>query len=277
MTLLLKLNLMRLCAALGILASCIPNFAVADDSAQQVSFADVMQLPYREPDYISRYGRHPSQYIETWYPSGASVNAGIVLVHGGCWLNAFGVDHTRALATQLSSQGLKVWSLEYRRLGDSNAQWPNSLNDVVAAFDYVHATDDLPVIAVAGHSAGGHLALLAIEQSMLEPKLVLGLAAITDIERYAQASGSCQQAAAELLSLAADTSNTPLNVAPTSTLDRLLVYSSDDTIVDTGQASLGTTPTLMLEGAGHFDFIHPHTQAFRAWLAPLQATLQRDD
>lgn len=277
MTLSIKLNLMRLSAALCILASCIPDFVIADDSVQQVSFADVLQLAYREPDGIHQYGDHPSQYIETWYPTGASTSAGVVLVHGGCWLNAFGVDHTRALATHLSELGLTVWSLEYRRLGDSNAEWPNSLNDVVAALDYVHAVHDLPAVAVAGHSAGGHLALLAVEQSQLEPTLVIGLAAITDIERYAQASGSCQQAAAELLSLAADKRNTPLNVAPTSTLDRLLVYSGDDTIVDTAQASLGTTPTLMLEGAGHFDFIHPHTQAFRAWLAPLQATLKQDD
>lgn len=266
--------------ALYVVASCLPAKANAERSRHQVTFTEVAQLAYREPDHTSHYGDHPAQFIESWYPVTEPAQAGVVLVHGGCWLNTFGVDHTRALATELSSLGFQVWSLEYRRLGDENADWPGSLSDVIAAFDHIHGAQNLPAIAVAGHSAGGHLALLAIEQSMLKPELMLGLAAITNLERYAQASGSCQQAAAQLINLAAEsalTAELSLNVPLTSKLNRILLYATEDSIVDIEQASLGTTPKLAVEGAGHFDFIHPHTQAFNAWLNELWSMLHLDD
>jgi len=39
----------------------------------------------------------------------------VVFIHGGCWLNAYDIKHSYALATALAQEGYAVWSLEYRR------------------------------------------------------------------------------------------------------------------------------------------------------------------
>ena len=68
----------------------------------EVSFDAVLALPHGEPDQVLRYGEAAPQFAELWLPAGASPAPVVVFIHGGCWLNAFGIDHTRALATALS-------------------------------------------------------------------------------------------------------------------------------------------------------------------------------
>jgi len=51
---------------------------------------------------------------------------------------------------------------------------------------------------VVGHSAGGHLALLAGSE-LPELKAVVGLAAITDIVAYSEGQNSCQQATPQFM------------------------------------------------------------------------------
>ncbi|MFT7506823.1 MAG: acetyl esterase/lipase [Gammaproteobacteria bacterium] len=45
----------------------------------------------------------------------------VILIHGGCWLRAYDIQHTFALSTGLAQAGFNVWSLEYRRSGDIGA------------------------------------------------------------------------------------------------------------------------------------------------------------
>ena len=66
-------------------------------------------------------------------------------------------------ATRLRQEGIAAWSIEYRRVGNDGGGWPGTFNDVALGFDYLKSLAqtyplNLHRVAVAGHSAGGHLA-----------------------------------------------------------------------------------------------------------------------
>ena len=93
--------------------------------------------------------------------------------------------------------GYDVWVPEYRRVGDEGGGWPGSLEDIVAAVEFVTDKTGQPPILV-GHSAGGHLALRAA-QTGLAIDGVVGLAPITDLVSYGAESGSCQSMVAPFM------------------------------------------------------------------------------
>lgn len=246
-----------------------------------VSFDAVLALPYGEQATRLAYGEHPAQFVSLTLPAAGTDPAPVVvLVHGGCWLNAFDVGHARAMATALNQAGYAVWNVEYRRLGDDGGGWPGSLQDIQAALALLAQQDrpelDLDRVALAGHSAGGHLALLAAAEPPpgLSVRGVLGLAPITDIAHYATLEGSCNRAAAQFIDgltapqLAAV--NPALRPAPPGTV---LLYGTEDRIVPFEVPFL-KPETLVTLPAGHFDWIYPGTPAFERLLLELSEVLQ---
>ncbi|MQA14617.1 MAG: prolyl oligopeptidase family serine peptidase [Pseudonocardiaceae bacterium] len=131
------------------------------------------------------YGDHASQYVEAWLPDGAPVGVA-VLVHGGWWRGRFDLHLMDALCADLSTRGWIAWNLEFRRTEGADGGWPVTLQDVVsgiAALDRCPVpVGGLPVFGV-GHSAGGHLAVLAATERMLPA--VVALAPVTDLSRCA--------------------------------------------------------------------------------------------
>lgn len=114
---------------------------------------------------VHRYGPHPDQFLELTLPEddAAGPRPVAVVLHGGFWRAAYGVELARPLARSLAGHGVAAVAVEYRRVG-AGGGWPETLEDVAAAVD---ALPDLPDagrldlgagIAVVGHSAGGHLA-----------------------------------------------------------------------------------------------------------------------
>ena len=104
-----------------------------------VSFAAVQALDYREADHTLVYGSDPLQFGRLWLPAAVDTQPAslVVLIHGGCWMNAYDMAHTFALSTALAQAGYAVWSLEYRRTGDEGGGWPGSYEDVLAGIDYI--------------------------------------------------------------------------------------------------------------------------------------------
>ena len=116
-----------------------------------------------------RYGRHPDQYAVLRTPTGTARGL-VVLLHGGYWSAAYGLDLMEQLATDLVQRGHATWNVEYRRIG-SGGGFPATFADVATAIDRVAdlgLQPGLPV-TVVGHSAGGHLAAWAASRNHRTP------------------------------------------------------------------------------------------------------------
>jgi acetyl esterase/lipase len=261
------------------------------------SFSEVQDSPSREPDQEVRYGDVPGQDIEAWLPPSATGPAPLVfLVHGGCWLKAYDRSHLRPLAAALSERGYVVLLPEYRRVGQPGGGWPGTFEDIASAVD---AIADLPIAeadkdnsVLVGHSAGGHLALWAAGRDRIEagealyrenpfmPRAVIGLAAITDLEDYAGGDNSCQRVTPELMGGGpAERPGRYAQASPVAlgtSIPTVLLQGSADAIVPPDQArALPSAELRLIEGAGHFDLVHPATPAFQVLLAALDEVLGR--
>lgn len=141
--------------------------------------ADLMALPVRDPDRVLSYGREPSQFGELRLPPGPGPHPVVILVHGGCFRQAFaGVRSIGAMADALTREGFATWSLEYRRLSEPGSGWPGTYLDVGAGVDFIRELPprehlDLSRVVLLGHSAGAHLAHWAAARSRLAPGAAL--------------------------------------------------------------------------------------------------------
>ena len=183
------------------------NETSKDAMKSNVSYSSVTELDFKEADEKLVYGdTNPDlQYGLLWLPeklTAADKAPLIVLVHGGCWLNKYDIQHSYALSSALATAGYGVWSLEYRRTGDTGGAWPGSFDDVKQGLAYVSQLKNYPLdltrIVIMGHSAGGHLALLAASENH-NVRGVIGLAAITDIVEYSRGKNSCQTATIDFM------------------------------------------------------------------------------
>jgi acetyl esterase/lipase len=250
-----------------------------------ISFSSVLALPYANNSIKLAYGRDPLQFGQLYLPDNKTMAKAplLIFVHGGCWLNAYDIAHSNAFSLALAERGYAVWSLEYRRIGDAGGGWPGSFIDIQQGITYAQTelagyAVDTSRIVISGHSAGGQLALLAASQNE-SPAIVgvIGLAAITDMVGYAKGNNSCQKATAQFIGDTYDiapeiykqASAQQQRMHPTT----LLLQGSTDKIVPPSQASQSGIPYKIVENAGHFDWIHPQTTAYKQFVLSLQELL----
>ncbi|SHN78829.1 Alpha/beta hydrolase family protein [Geodermatophilus obscurus] len=202
------------------------------------------------------YGPHPDQFVELTLPAGAGPAPVVVVLHGGFWRAAFGVELARPLAADLADAGFAAVAVEYRRVR-SGGGWPATLEDVAAAVDLLPELPDsgrldLAGVAVVGHSAGGHLAAWAAGRDRL-PKGVPGArprvrvaaavlqAGVLDLERAAAqrlGGGAVQELLGAEPQQAPDryAAADPVRLVPAGA-DLLCVHGTGDTTVPAEQSA----------------------------------------
>ncbi len=227
----------------------------------------------------------------------------MIFLHGGFWRAAFDRSHAGPLASALARGGYAVCVPEYRRTGQPGGGWPGTFDDVAAAVDALPGLAaeaargllDPGTVLLAGHSAGGHLALWAAARNLLPAgarwytggtrvRGVLGLAAVSDLagcdernlgrgaarqlmgggrhrhpDRYAQADP------ARLVPAAA-----PVRLVHGALDDVVPCQLSLDYAAVAGRAG-GDVACEVLPGCGHFEVIDPLSGAWAHVLAALRA------
>lgn len=252
----------------------------------QVPYSALGVLPTSEADEQFSYGDDPLQTIYTWHGRSSTnemyADKALIFIHGGCWLNAYGYEHAKGMYHALAELGMGVYVTEYRRVGDEGGGWPGSLDDVTQAISMalkrIENEGRYTNIYIAGHSAGGHLALLAAQSlsssslnlSRANIKRIIGLAAITDIQSYAMGHNSCQSATAKFMNgTPGDVPTAYQRATPRPTHGSLpitLLQGDADSIVPARHAVLSGTNQKIIKNGGHFDWLHPESTSFDALL-----------
>lgn len=113
-----------------------------------------------------QYGPLPTQLVDVWrrkdLPDGPAPV--LLFVPGGAWVHGSRFLQGYALMAHLAEQGWVCLSIDYR-VAPHN-RWPSHITDVKTALAWARANvdkfgGDRDFVAVAGCSAGGHLAALA--------------------------------------------------------------------------------------------------------------------
>ncbi len=216
-----------------------------------------------------------------------------IFLHGGFWRAEYGREHTAPLAEALAACGFVVCAPEYRRTGQAGGGWPGTFDDVAAAVDRLPAVvadvtgglTDPDRYILAGHSAGGHLALWAACRHWLPAGSqwrtehpvgggVVALAAVSDLATcYRWGLGG--QAAGALMGGGPDDfpdrydDADPYRLVPARVPVRLLHGTADDRVPcdmsmsyarrarAAGAAGPTSATCVLLPGAGHFALIDP--------------------
>ncbi|MGI5469682.1 alpha/beta hydrolase family protein [Streptomyces sp. CA-132043] len=307
---------------------------------EETEEAALLGLPPAAPDDRLVYGGHPDQVVDLYRPpatapvasamapvspgtapvpsataSASSAEASVpsaggriaplvVLLHGGFWRVAYDRTHLSPAAAALARHGLYVALAEYRRAGGGGGL-PETFDDVTHAVRAAAA--EVPAgtpVLVAGHSAGGHLALWAAARPGPITAAV-ALAPVADLAR-AHDLGLSNGAVAEFLSsgvvaeslgkgavaesLSTDTRapRTPAPLTPAALTARIaeadpvrltprvpvtLLHGTDDPDVPVELSRRyvaahggGTAPVVLRElpGVGHYAAVTPGTDAFAA-------------
>ncbi|MER5477308.1 alpha/beta hydrolase [Streptomyces sp. NPDC002734] len=252
------------------------------------------------PDATRAYGDHPDQVVDFYAPPAGSAGERpaplVVVVHGGAWRAPYDRLHVTPFAAFLAGRGFAVAVPEYRRGGAAEGEagrWPETLDDVAAAFDALPrlAADalgeraDLSRTVWTGHSAGGHLVLWAAARHVLpegspwrtaRPAPVRGVVALAPIADFVVAGGLevCGDAALQFLGGPGRFEERRPHADPV-----LLLPSGIATTVVQGREDVDVPPAVaesyadaaarageavgltLLDGVGHFPLIDPAADA----------------
>jgi acetyl esterase/lipase len=228
----------------------------------------VFDLLYSAPTKTVSYGNSTDQVIDLYLPNKSDKSA-IVLIHGGYWRPEYDRKHLAPLAQKFADLGWPVALIEYRRIiGNPDAMMSDVVNAIEAmALQY-------PNLILIGHSAGGHLALLAANK--LKVLGVIALAPVTDLAKTEELDLD-EGAAADFLGAPAsiradlDPMRQPVLKVPTTLIHgdldiRVPVAFARDYVA---KAASSHVKLIELENIGHFEVIDPRHKAVELILEQL--------
>jgi acetyl esterase/lipase len=157
-----------------------------------VQSEDILNTTPPEADWRRAYGPDANQFVDIRVPYGNPPHPVVFFIHGGYWRAKYSLTYAGHLCEALKKAGIATWNVEYRRVGDPGGGWPGSFEDVRSAYRLLLQNlappksrlprPDLKKVCVAGHSAGGQLALClaAHEKSVTS---AVSLAGVLDLHR----------------------------------------------------------------------------------------------
>jgi acetyl esterase/lipase len=267
---------------------------------------DVMDRTPPEADLRIQYGAGRFQFGDLWLPGGippAKREAKlpvVVFLHGGWWQSAYDLAYAGELCAALKAEGIAVWSVEYRRVGETGGGWPETFQDVAAGFDYLATLAkrfqiDLTRVTAVGHSAGGHLAfwlagrhhlpeesqLYGLRVPAVPLRGVIALAGAVDLLLTIDLAGYFTFAhdKAEVVSLMGGTpaqvaeryrAGNPGDLLPLN-VPQVLIQGTDDSQIpsqlpgrwaENARRQGDVVTVTMVPGAGHFDVVDPRSKAW---------------
>lgn len=216
-----------------------------------------------------RYGPHPDQVFDL---RRAGSSTGVVLIHGGFWLDSWGRDTTESWAVDLAARGVPTANLEYRRLSSGGGVVP-TVSDVVDGVAAAAAALGVERTVVAGHSAGAHLALAAFQRQDDLADAIISVAGVLDLKEAASAGRG--DGAVDRFDPSHVTS--PFD-APPPPVPVLLAHGGADSVVPPSHSlrladhlRAGDAPhrVSVVEGIGHFDALDPGNRLWQTVLDEL--------
>ena len=271
---------------------------------------DVDTVPLRDAGVRIAYGRDSLQFGELRLPAGASNSnrAPIaIIIHGGCWYSPYAsIRNSAPLADALALSGVATWNVEYRRYNNPGGGWTGTFRDVADGADYVRTLAALyPIdtarIVLAGHSAGGQLALWLASRHSLDrtsplfggtPMPVRGVVSVGGIadlrEFYGRERNTCGNPAVESL-LGGLPDSVPARLRDASPIERLplgvpSVHIAGDrdfiapiavreAYVTAATARGDKARVVTIVGDGHFEAMTPYKAAGRAVIDAIRGLL----
>jgi acetyl esterase/lipase len=157
-------------ATTGPAAPCEAGPGDVSDGAQPERVAPVLLARFHRQRYLYRrsirYGDSSQQVLDVWRrPDLPAVPAPVLLfVPGGAWVLGNRVIQGYSLMAHLAMRGWICLSINYRV--SPRYRWPTQIEDVKTAIAWARANahlygGDPTFLAIAGSSAGGHLAALS--------------------------------------------------------------------------------------------------------------------
>lgn len=243
--------------------------------------------------YTEHYGEDEFQLGDLYLPKG--VNGGTVcLFHGGFWKMPYDRFQLSDLSRAIAKRGFAVWNIEYRRTGWSGGGYPGTFCDAVEAVNALltlkkqFSSLNLTTLYLAGHSAGGHLALWlgsrgrGVTQSTLSlsPSALIGLAPVTDLlkcysdKKRAEFVVPLLNNTTPANAMADYLSVSPVALPPNS-LEKLVIHGDADEAVPFEESEVyvavakarGEKADLVrIHGGAHMDFVDPDSAASQSFI-----------
>jgi len=220
----------------------------------------VFDLTAQPSNELLRYGQFPDQLIERF---GNQSEKKVALIHGGYWRPEYDRVHLRPFAVALAESGINVFLIEYRREpGNPDA----TLEDISAAIELIGEC------SLIGHSAGGHLALLA--EKLAQVQSVIALAPVSDLAKGE--ARNLDEGAIQFFLGAPAGEREDLDPARIGSFSKpvIIIHGDNDLRVpvelsrDFAKKFL-EIQYLELPSIGHFELIDPRCRYFQETLLPL--------
>ena len=251
------------------------------------AFAAALAAPYalaqdiltrRPPPADARipYGEDRNQFADLRVPKGKGPHPVLIFIHGGYWYPEYDLTHAGHLCAAVTQAGMATWSLEYRRVGQRGGGFPGTMNDIRSGALHLNKIADgrgldLSHIVIAGHSAGGQLALWLAAQNAIPAERVVALAAVSDLRRAYElklGGGIVERYLGGSPERVPDRykSSSPMELLPIAVPQRVIHGEKDDIVPfemsrDFAQASKNAK-LIAIPNAGHFDLIDPRSAAW---------------